>query len=138
MTSTKSLILFGLAAALLSTACFVGGEDVPLAGSWESHEPIGGYRNTLDIDEDLRGAATVYFYLGNDDPTLYYADYIVAATTLGTSDNYLVSMVCLGTECSDLDFTMTCGVIDGEYLDCIGSDSFADYDGLAFTRPYDY
>lgn len=140
MTSTKSLILFGLAAALLSTACFHGGEGgvyVPLAGSWESDEEVGGYLNTLDIEEDLIGSATLYFYF-DDDPTLYYADYTAIAVPLGASDNYLVSMICEGNECSDLDFTMTCGVIDGKYLDCVGSDTFASYDNLSFTRPNDY
>src|SRR5690606_25034689 len=99
----------GLAAALVSTACFRGGEDVPLVGAWESDDRVGGYRNLLDIDEDLTGSATLYFYF-NDDPALYYADYIAVATELDASNSYLISMICEDS-CSDFDFTMTCVVI---------------------------
>jgi hypothetical protein len=135
MASTKSLVVLGLAAVLFSPACFHGEEeeDVPLAGSWESDERVGGYRNTLDIDENLTGSATLYFYY-DDDPDLYYADYIAVASELEASGSYLVSMICDGSSCSDLDFTMTCGVIGAMYLDCAGSGLFATYDVLYFER----
>jgi hypothetical protein len=135
MAWTRTLVN-SLATAVFSTACFHGGVDVPLSGSWESDEDVSGYLNTLDIEEDLIGSATLYFYF-DDDPTLYYADYTAIATILDASNSYLVSMICdgNGNECSDLDFTMTCRVTEGMYLDCIGSDRFATYDNLSFTRP---
>jgi hypothetical protein len=132
MASSKATVTLAFVVALVFSACFVGGDEVVLAGVWESTQSVGGRSNSLEIDEKLSGSATIYFYYG-DDPTLYVADYVAVASTIEDDVSYRISMFCDG-DCSALDFTMICRVIEGKFLDCTGSDLFASYEALHFER----
>ncbi|MDP7110407.1 MAG: hypothetical protein QGH45_00515 [Myxococcota bacterium] len=99
----------------------------PIEGDWESAEKIGGERNTLEIDPDNRGEATIYFYMGSD---LYYDDFDVEVTE-AISENQRRSFV-LEMEAdstSELDFEMECDMNDAkDELECEGDDLFESYE----------
>ena len=132
MTLPKAPLTLACVFALVFSACFSGGDEVVLAGVWESTMSVGGRNNSLEIDQKLAGSATIYFYYG-DDPALYVADYVAVAATIEEDVSYRISMFCDG-DCSALDFTMVCRVIEGKFLDCTGSDLFASYEALHFKR----
>jgi hypothetical protein len=124
--------------ATLPTGCFVGGEEQPVMGRWQSVDTVDTHPNTVFIDDDLFGSATIYYYL-DDDPTLYYTEYLVVATAVERDRSYDLEMICdEDFECSSLDFTMSCRVIDGTNMSCSCDEGmFAHYPFLDFERPGD-
>jgi len=94
----------------------------PLIGSWESRDSVAGERNELQIDPDLRGDATIWFFFEGD---LYYADFDVSARVLEEGSRYELEMQCEG--CSDFDFDMDCDLVYDDRLECDGDGPWADY-----------
>lgn len=94
----------------------------PIIGAWESAERIGSDLNEMEIDADLEGEATVYFYIGGDS---YFADFDVVAEPEGNGD-YELDFECEG-DCGELDFTADCE-LDGDELECEGDGPWEEYE----------
>jgi len=122
MTSPKKTNrLFNLAAAAVALLTATGCAS-NLEGNWESEERINGKYNTMYIDADGTGEATLRFSLGSKN---YFADFSIEWEE--TDDGYEIDMECEGN-CSDLDFTMTCKERnDGATLKCKGDGKWSEY-----------
>ncbi len=94
----------------------------PIIGAWESAERIGSDLNEMEIEADLDGEATLYFFIGNDS---YFADFDVVAEPEGNGD-YELDFECQGG-CDELDFTAECE-LDGDELECEGDGRWEEYE----------
>ena len=117
-------LVIALTTALVTTACTGGGDGGtdPIVAEWE--QPVGDYRNTLEIDEDMGGRSTVYFVA--DDGYLYYLDFRVDVEPL-SSDRYALELECIG-DCASYDIEMDCELYDdGEKMQCSAYGAWASY-----------
>lgn len=122
MHAPKHLPFIG-ALALCLGACLEPKDDPdPLIGDWQSTERVGGENNEMEIDSDLEGEATIYFYIGDE---AYFADFDVVAFDTG-SGRYELEFECEGA-CSELDFFARC-TLDGDELECSGDGPWSEYE----------
>lgn len=118
--NNKTLTTFAMASCLASTAC----GPAPVVGDWESKDRIQGERNALELDDDGRGQATLYFFFGEN---FYEADFDVDWEEESNGDVTL-DLACDGN-CGELDFRMECALSsDEEEMDCDGEEPFRTYE----------
>lgn len=111
--------LFALTMTLFTAGC----AGPAAVGDWEGKDTVAGERNTLELDEDGRGQAEIFFYFNGD---AYRAEFDVEWEE--KDDQVVLELECEG-DCADLDFDMECDVeSDGEELDCEADGAFSDYD----------
>ncbi|MCH9681800.1 MAG: hypothetical protein K0V04_10235 [Deltaproteobacteria bacterium] len=111
-----------VAAALMAVACDTADPIEPIVGAWESTERIGSDHNEMQIDADLDGEATIYFFF---DGEWFFADFDVTAEPEGGGD-YALEFDCDGG-CSELDFTAECELDRGDLL-CKADGLWEDYE----------
>ncbi len=122
-----SLVPLALLLVVGQTAC--SGIE-PLVGDWVSTDKIGGANNEMEIDEDLTGDATVYFYF---DDSVYYDEFDLEATVL---EKRVYEIEFESDTDNDFDMTVECEVnSEGDELDCQHEDgdfweSYVDGGGL--------
>lgn len=117
LTLAAGLLLAGLA------GCAPPPEPLdPLVGAWTSTMRIADEHNELDLDERLRGDATIHFYF---DGAAYYGDFDVTGERLA-GGRYELRFDCIG-DCSDFDFDASCNLY-GDRLDCEGDGLWEDYE----------
>ena len=123
MMKTAGTLVTVIAATLLAACGGGGGEGMePIVAAWEM--PVGDYRNTLEIDEDLGGRATVYFVAS--DGYLYYLDFRVDAEPL-SGDRYALDLECIG-DCASYDIEMDCELYDeGDKMQCNAYGGWSSY-----------
>ena len=108
---------------LIATGCEPSEDSPdPIVGSWQSSERVANEHNEMEIDPDLEGEATIYFFIGEE---AYYADFDVVAKPDGGHD-YELEFDCQGS-CSDLDFEAECE-LDGDELECEGDGNWEEYE----------
>jgi len=125
MMKTASLLLASIVSAAALGACGTTGGGVdPIANRWESRDPVGGFYNSLELDEDLTGDATVYYYAS--DGYLYYNTFRVEAEQRAEGF-YELRMDCEGG-CSDLSFRMECDMNNAaDDMSCSGDGVWSQY-----------
>ena len=119
---TSTALFMSVALSLAATACDTENVPEPVVGEWESKDRIGADHNEMEIEEDLEGEATIYFFAGGEG---YFADFDVTVDPEGGSD-YELEFDCRGG-CSDLDFKAECE-LDGDELECEGDGSWEEYE----------
>jgi hypothetical protein len=122
MKTTTASVLLAIA-ALAGCTSVEDGPD-PIVSSWESAEPVGGFYNSLEIEDDLSGDATIYFYAS--DGYLYYLEFDVEAE-IDEAGRYTLELECNG-DCGDYDFEMECDMSSlGDEMDCDGDGIWSQY-----------
>jgi hypothetical protein len=114
--------------ALLAMIAFTGcpdGEEIdPIVASWESTNTIGTQRNTLELDEQLRGDARIRAFAGE---ALLEIDYDVVAQAKGNG-RYILDMKCSEGACTVFDFEMDCNMkAGGDEMTCDAEGLWANY-----------
>lgn len=111
------ILLAGVAGLL------VGCASPAIIGDWEGQDDVAGRKNELELEEDGKGEATVYFFFGDD---LFEADYDVEWADEGDGE-FELDLECEG-DCSSFDFKMDCEMnADQDEMDCDGDERFSDY-----------
>jgi hypothetical protein len=103
--------LFVMLAAVAFVALAVGCPE-PVVGDWIAIDDIGGEYNEMELQDDLEGSATIYFYYDYD---LYYTDFDVTAEKVENG----VYEIEYDADGSDLDLTVECELNrDKDELEC--------------------
>jgi hypothetical protein len=130
-TRSAQLVLVGLLAGC-------GGDPI-LGSTWTASAPEGR-SNSLEVDDGLRGKATVFAYVSIDEgPALIAFHFDVAARILRTGD-YRFELkadqlctpsgsYCISDDVDVFDFEMDCTLNrDRESLDCQGDGGWDSYE----------
>lgn len=98
----------------------------PVAGQWESADPVGASFNRMLINEDLTGDALLYFYLP-DDPNIHYLNFYLLELAHTPGVEYVWHLECDG-DCDEADFQMTCQMrADQTTMGCSADGVWSDY-----------
>jgi len=112
--------VLGLCYMAVAAACSEEEEKTPaVVGDWEAADEWCGYKDELEIEDDLKGDARIYLICDNG--TAYYCDYDVEVEKDG--DVWVFDLECDAD--SSADFEMECEV-DGDDMECEGSDGALD------------
>lgn len=110
------------AAAMTTAGCNSEAAPDPIIGAWESTERIGSELNEMEIEDDLEGEATLFFFIGEG---AFVAEFDVVVDPEGDGD-YELDYECQG-DCRELDFTADCEM-RGDELECEGDGLWSDYE----------
>ena len=121
-TMILALAISGSALALLSACEKDPGPD-PIIGDWVLKDRVCDEYAELEVEDDLEGTATIYFYY---EGSCYYADFDFEVDVDKRGRDYVFDMECDG-DCGDLDFEMECE-LDGDDLECEGDEMWSDWD----------
>jgi hypothetical protein len=123
MKTTAAIVT--LCATFALTGCPVQSGSDPIVAEWKGETAVGSYYNSLEVDDDMSGEATLYYY--DSEGYLYYADFRVDVEVTGGGE-YTLGMECKG-DCSWADFDMDCELnSDADGLDCEGDGIWAAYE----------
>ncbi|MEM9455113.1 MAG: hypothetical protein AAGF11_13110 [Myxococcota bacterium] len=128
MVPTPRIHHLAPAGVLLSILCGLGGcmaqddDSDPIVGSWRSADRIGGEYNEMEIDEDLEGEATIFYY---QEGQFFYAEFDVTIDPEG-GDDYEIEFECIDG-CGSLDFQTDCELDDDE-LECRADGDWESYE----------
>lgn len=120
-----SLLVIGMifAALTIMAACEEDEGPDPIIGDWDFKERICDEYGEMEVESDLEGTATLWFYYNGD---CYYADFDFEIEIEKAGKEYVFDMECDGN-CSELDFEMECE-LDGEDLECEGDGVWDSYE----------
>lgn len=129
MRTNVFLSIFLLPLLLALAAC-----DNPVVGSWRSDKKLpNGQRNSLTVEDDLSGKATIYATPEYDHT--YWVKFKFKFDGKEKDDGYRwdFDMNCSSGPCNGDDFEMECAVYDGDdndgldKLNCKGDARWANY-----------
>lgn len=118
---TANFLKYG---TLLGSVLFLSGCGEDLVGKWEGQGGTLQDQNEMEIEDDGKGDATIYFSSGGSN---YKTDFDIDWEEGGGDDEYDIEMDCRAD--STLDFKMECDINDdGDELECKGDGGWSDYE----------